>query len=102
MNLSHSAPVRLLLFSLYLVPNYAPGKTCVQLMVDGVIVHPANGSATKDPQKRKIMSWVTWDVSKFTGKEARLRILDQHSGGWGHIMVDHIFQSNRAITKSRQ
>jgi hypothetical protein len=35
------------------------------------------------------------DVSNWEGKEARLRIVDQETGGWGNIGVDHIVFSDR-------
>lgn len=31
-----------------------------------------------------------WDVKDLKGKNARIEIVDQHRGGWGHINVDHI------------
>lgn len=31
-----------------------------------------------------------WDVSSFIGRQAYLKIVDRHSGGWGHINVDDI------------
>ncbi len=30
------------------------------------------------------------------GKKARIQIVDKHDGEWGHINVDHIYQSNSA------
>ncbi len=72
-------------------------KTCVNLLIDGKTVQTAVGSATKDAQGRKIMEWVSWDLTKWKGKEAQLVIVDKASGGWGHIMVDHVFQSDLAM-----
>ena len=46
------------------------------------------------------MDWQSWDVTEFVGKQATLEIVDAHSGGWGHINVDHIFQSNRTMPSS--
>jgi len=73
------------------------GKTCVNLVVEGKTVRTAVGSAMKDSKQREVMDWKSWDVSEFAGKQAILRIVDAHSGGWGHINVDHIFQSNRRM-----
>lgn len=36
------------------------------------------------------MSEVLWDVSTYVGQKAYVRIVDHHSGGWGHINVDNI------------
>ncbi len=72
-------------------------KTCVNLIVDGKTVRTAVGTATKDARHRKVLREVSWDVSKWMGKEARVIIVDQASGGWGHIVVDHIFLSETAL-----
>ena len=32
----------------------------------------------------------SWEVSDLIGQEARIRIVDKHTGGWGHINVDEI------------
>jgi arylsulfatase A-like enzyme len=40
------------------------------------------------------------DVAEFIGKQAVLKIVDKHSGGWGHTVVDHIFQSDRPMPVS--
>ncbi len=66
-----------------------PGKTCIELQVDGRTVHSMTG------QNNELLQWNGWDVSRLAGKTARLRIVDQVTGGWGHINVDHIVQTNR-------
>lgn len=76
------------------------GKTCMNLVIDGKAIRTAVGSARKDSRGREIMDWQSWDVTEFAGKQATLEIVDAHSGGWGHINVDHIFQSNRAMPSS--
>ncbi len=73
--------------------NHA-GKTCMNLLVDGAVVRTAAGSAQKDDQQREILVWHSWDVAEFSGKKAVLQIVDQHSGGWGHINIDYIVQSD--------
>ena len=76
------------------------GKTCINLLVDGKPGRTAVGSARKDSQGREIMDWQSWDVAEFAGKQATLEIVDAHSDGWGHINIDHIFQSNRPMPSS--
>ena len=78
-----------------------PGKTCVNLLVDGKPVRTAVGTATKDSANRKILRWVSWDVSELKDKKARLQVVDQHSGGWGHIVVDHVYRSNNTPRTSK-
>ncbi|MEM7010846.1 MAG: hypothetical protein AAF585_05110, partial [Verrucomicrobiota bacterium] len=76
------------------------GRTGIQLVVDGKVVRSAAGRDLKNPRNQEILDWQSLDVSEFIGKEAVLKIVDQHKGGWGHTVVDHIFQSNRAMPSS--
>ena len=61
-----------------------PGKTCINLLVDGRVVRTATG------QNQERLQWHTWDVRDLLGKEARIEILDAESGPWGHINIDQI------------
>jgi uncharacterized protein (DUF608 family) len=63
--------------------NHA-GETCVNLLVGGKIVREARG------KNRDVLEWTNWDVRDFAGQSARIEIVDQHEGGWGHIDVDQI------------
>jgi sucrose-6-phosphate hydrolase SacC (GH32 family) len=65
------------------------GKTCINLLVDGQIVRTATGPNTK-PGGSERLEPAGWDVSPWLGKQARLAIVDQSTGGWGHINVDQI------------
>lgn len=68
-------------------------ETCMKLYVDGAEVRQATGPNTAPGGSEKL-NWSYWDVSEFEGKQAVIRILDRRSGFWGHINVDHIFQSD--------
>lgn len=59
-------------------------KTCVNLVIDGENALSATGKANNR------MSLKTWDVRRFAGRTARIQIVDDHSGGWGNIGIDHI------------
>jgi uncharacterized protein (DUF608 family) len=61
-----------------------PGETCVNLVSDGKVVRTATG---KDDER---LTWTSWDVRDLKGKKARIEIVDNHSGGWGHINCDQI------------
>ena len=41
-----------------------------------------------------------FDVREFQGKKARLQIVDDATGGWGHTTVDHIVFSDQPIHDS--
>jgi quinoprotein glucose dehydrogenase len=61
-----------------------PGKTCVQLVVNGKVEKEATGKNSLRCES------ATWDVTALKGKKARIRILDEERGAWGMIAVDHI------------
>ena len=70
-----------------------PGKTCLNLLIDGKVVRTATGPNDR-PGGSERLDWAHWDVKELKGKSAKLQIVDQYTGGWGHINVDHIVQSN--------
>jgi len=74
------------------------GKTCMNLLVDGKVVLTATGINTQAGGS-EFLNWENWDVKKYKGKKAALQIVDDASGGWGHINVDQISQSNKKTKK---
>ncbi len=60
------------------------GKTCIKLLVDEKVV------ASKTGQSDHQMRQEAFDVREYQGKQARLQIVDEVSGSWGNICVDHI------------
>ena len=77
-----------------------PGQTGVLLLVDGKAVRTATGVSLKNSAGQEVMDWQTWDVSEYAGKQASFQIIDHETGGWGHILVDQVFQSDRAMPSS--
>ncbi len=73
-------------------------KTCMNLLVDGQVVLSAVGPNTK-PGGSEFLNWENWDVRQYKGQKAVLQIVDDASGGWGHINVDQISQSNTKAAK---
>jgi non-lysosomal glucosylceramidase len=72
------------------------GKTCVNLLVDGVVVRTAMGRNTEKLEPH------TWDVRPLEGREARLQIVDSHKGSWGHISVDSVRLVDSVPESARQ
>ncbi|MCF7668488.1 MAG: hypothetical protein K9N48_01780 [Verrucomicrobia bacterium] len=64
------------------------GKTCINLIIDGKTVRSVTGH-NNNKMRRTGM-----DVSELRGKTARLMIVDDSSGAWGNIGVDHIVFTN--------
>ena len=65
------------------------GKTCVNLLIDGKAVLSATGKNNNQ------MSLNTWDARPYTGKRAKIQVVDNHQGGWGNIGLDHIVFKKR-------
>ncbi len=66
----------------------------VSLLVDGAVVRTTTGSGTEYFGRRR------WDLEGLRGGTAVLEIVDDSSGGWGHIMVDEISQWRRVDASS--
>jgi uncharacterized protein (DUF608 family) len=61
-----------------------PGQACINLLVSGKVVRTATG---KNNEK---LEWDYWEVGDLKGQKARIEIVDQAKGGWGHINIDDI------------
>ncbi len=71
------------------------GETCLNLILDRKVVRTATGHASE------AMEWDHWDVSDLQGREVQIQILDKQTNDWGHILVDHIMQSDQPMSGSR-
>ena len=56
----------------------------IELVIDGEATQVATGKCNETMRRE------TWDVSRYMGKTAQIRIVDDATGGWGHINVDDI------------
>lgn len=65
-----------------------PGKLSINLIIDGKVVESASGHESER------LHWHVWNLFPYMRKKARIQILDQHTGGWGHLCVDQITFSN--------
>ena len=61
--------------------NYK-GQTCVNLVVDGKVVRTVTG---KNSER---LEWTCWDVSEFKGSTAKIVVVDDRTGHFGHINAD--------------
>ncbi|KOU72111.1 glycosyl hydrolase family 32, partial [Streptomyces sp. MMG1533] len=69
-------------------PADSDNPTAVELLVDGQVVRSTTG------QDGEALNWASWDVGELAGKKAQIKIVDDNSGGWGHLNVDHIMLSD--------
>lgn len=72
------------------------GKTCMNLLVAGRIVRTAAGPNRRPGGTERLQPF-SWDVSDLEGQAAVLQMVDNERGGWGHINVDDIIQSDRPV-----
>lgn len=69
-------------------------ETCMNLIVEGEVVRTATGPNRKSGGSEQLER-VYWDVRELVGKRGVFQIVDQRTGGWGHINVDDIHASSR-------
>jgi uncharacterized protein (DUF608 family) len=70
-----------------------PGKTCINLLVDGKIVRTATG------RNDNRMRLEAFDVHEWEDKAARLEIVDHETGPWGNIGVGRIVMTDQPAGK---
>ena len=63
--------------------------TCLNLLVNGQVVKSATG------WKSDRLAPTSWNVSRWMGQSARVQIVDEASGDWGHLNVDRIVQADK-------
>jgi len=68
----------------FLIGGGSQKETRMDLLVAGKVVRTATGS---DAER---LAWSSWDVREFLNQKAALQIVDNATGGWGHINVDQI------------
>jgi hypothetical protein len=62
-------------------------KARAELVVGGQAVRSASGVNSER------MRVVVWDVAELVGQEARLVLVDDDTGGWGHVLVDALLEA---------
>lgn len=65
-------------------PHGQPGETALNVVVDGAVVGSLIGSDVEP------MSLQYVDMVRYQGKTAHIEIVDEATGGWGHINVSNI------------
>jgi sucrose-6-phosphate hydrolase SacC (GH32 family) len=65
-------------------PWGSAGATAINLVIDGVVHRTATGDDSG------VLRDVAWDVHAFVGHTAQIVVIDEATGGWGHLMVDQI------------
>ena len=68
-------------------------QTCINLLHEGKIVRTSTGP-NDQPGGSERLDWDSWDVTDLAGKQVKIQIVDNATGGWGHVNVDHILQGD--------
>jgi uncharacterized protein (DUF608 family) len=68
-------------------------ETCLNVVVDGQVVASTSGTDIEP------LTAVSMDVGKYAGRTAHIQIVDNHTGGWGHVNVDRILFSDRPVRR---
>lgn len=67
----------------------------MELLSGGRLIYTTSPDVSEEELK-----WNCWDVSFLQGDSAIIRIVDEATGGWGHICVDSIAQSDVQVIGS--
>jgi len=62
---------------------------CINLVIDGKVVKRATG------RNSDRLLPAAWDVTQFIGKTARIQVVDEASGQWGHVNVEGFVQTDQ-------
>ncbi|MBP5621824.1 MAG: hypothetical protein J6X44_07400, partial [Thermoguttaceae bacterium] len=78
----------------FLIGGGGHDGTRFELVVDGEVARLERGPNV-NPGGSEALDWATWEVAELIGKKAFFRIVDEETGGWGHINVDQIMLSDK-------
>lgn len=73
-----------------------PGKTCMNLLVGDKVVETKTGVNTE------VLYWSNWNVEKYLGKQAKIEIVDEDTGGFGHILIDQVMLSDEPAKNEKE
>jgi non-lysosomal glucosylceramidase len=68
----------------FLIGGGSSTQTQIRLIVDGKVVRAASG---RDNER---LEPAIWEVTEFQGRSAHIEIVDEATGGWGHVNIDQI------------
>lgn len=71
----------------------AEQQVALELLSGGKVLRTASGMQTE------ALRWESWEVAELKGNDAVILMVDNGSGGWGHLCVDQIVFSDAPIEK---
>jgi len=71
-------------------------RLSVSLLVDGEVRRSATGRDSEH------LHWLAWPVADLMGREVKVQLVDEESGGWGHLLFDHLIQSDHPAREAAE
>ena len=68
--------------------------TFIELIIEGKPIFRSSSLVESEN-----LQWLSWNVKPYINQKANIRIVDNQRGGWGHILIDQIEQSNQSKSK---
>lgn len=79
----------------FLIGGGSGSRTRLELLVGNqVVVQRAVGDDSET------LKWQSWDVSTLMGLQVVLRAVDEATGTWGHLLLDHIVMGDAPVAQS--
>ena len=70
-------------------PPFTVTDRYLNFLVGGQVVDTATGT------NNEALNWASWNVAALKGQQAQIQILDENTGGWGHVLADNIVFSDQ-------
>lgn len=77
----------------FLIAGGRSAQTRLELVVNAQVLRQSSGDDTE------VLKWSSWDTSALIGATAVIRAVDEATGAWGHINVDHIVMTDAPVTQ---
>jgi sucrose-6-phosphate hydrolase SacC (GH32 family) len=78
----------------FLIGGGSSSRTRLELVVGNqVVVQRASGDDSET------LKWQSWDVSSLMGLQVVLRAVDEATGAWGHVLLDHIVMGDAPVAQ---
>jgi len=73
--------------------GYTGPNIRAELIIDGEVVRKETPMACNEAMKEG-----SWNVTRYAGKDAQLRLVDHFSGHFGHVNFDHLQACHKLIS----
>jgi levanase len=74
----------------------ASAETSVNLLVGGKVVQSVTGPNSG------VLDWAHFDLRTYQGRQVQVQLVDNNTGGWGHIMADHFVAADSPARSAAQ